>query len=332
MFKTTINLGKIDFNGSGRKNCKVTIEVEIKPVHPSFLTWNLTPVPEDAVELSICGNIWNPRETDTACGGQCRDAIREFFIGNKNIQRLCDIWDEYHLNGLKSGTREQTEALRDMPKAAYPGSHYDKACAWLKDKNLLEVPYPDGRYTKTDGLGRSEPAKYKYGSAWLYQPIPQAIIDEVKSICEALYAEDRYQSSGKVDEVDDSLESFCVKHGISMAVNHVDSNPHMNDDGRDPGANHYECVFKCGKKKFTTYFSKGSALKGKPTIVEVLGCIAQDSQSCDCDFEEWASNCGYDVDSRAAEKIFNTCRDQALKLEKFLGEKLYAELLKVELA
>lgn len=41
---TTFNLGKVDYDRSGRRNCLATIE----------LTW-------DGSRCSVCASIWNPR-------------------------------------------------------------------------------------------------------------------------------------------------------------------------------------------------------------------------------------------------------------------------------
>jgi len=51
MYRKIVGFGKVDFNHSGRKNCAVTVEVEIKDG-------------EKGPGLSICGNVWNPRRTD----------------------------------------------------------------------------------------------------------------------------------------------------------------------------------------------------------------------------------------------------------------------------
>jgi hypothetical protein len=51
-----------------------------------------------------------------------------------------------------------------MEPAVYPQSHYDKACAHLEAKGLL--------------LDRG----YRYGSAWLSEPLPSDVVQEVESI------------------------------------------------------------------------------------------------------------------------------------------------------
>jgi len=43
-------------------------------------------------------------------------------------------------------------------------------------------------------------------------------------------------------------------------------------------------------------------------------------------FESWASEYGYDTDSRDAERIYKLCLDIGLKLRNRLGDKLLGEL------
>lgn len=56
-----------------------------------------------------------------------------------------------------------------------------------------------------------------------------------------------------------------------------------------------------------------------PTAEEVLDCLASEASAMDQSFEDWASDFGYDVDSRKAEKAYNACREQGFALRKLLG-------------
>lgn len=85
--KKTFDFGKIDYNGTGRKNCAVTVEVELRQK-------------EDGREvLSICGNIWNTRHTDIYCGGQCLDTIARY-VKTPLFKELYRFWKLYHLNDM----------------------------------------------------------------------------------------------------------------------------------------------------------------------------------------------------------------------------------------
>lgn len=62
--------------------------------------------------------------------------------------------------------------------------------------------------------------------------------------------------------------------------------------------------------------------KFRPDVVDILECLASDFQGLDCSytFEEWAEVLGYDSDSRAAERIYNTILDQWKDFRTAFGE------------
>jgi hypothetical protein len=149
MTRKTFSFGKIDYNGSGRKNCLVTLEVELK-------------VKEDKKVFTVCGNIWNPRETDIYSGGQNLDDIAEY-IHIPLFKKIYRLWKLYHLNDMNSGTLAQDEALKNCQ---YKNNRYDysEACEYLKSVNL----YDDNGY--------------KYGHSWLYRAIPEEDLKDIESI------------------------------------------------------------------------------------------------------------------------------------------------------
>ena len=159
-----LGLGKIDYLGRGRKANAVALELEIREIqwHEGKLTTNLEPCPPTAHELSICGEIWNHIRTDCYSAGQNTDEIRKSFKGSKRVQRICEIWDRWHLNGMKSGTVLQT-AVIDAYKKANPDWRYDygQACEILKKEGVYED------------------RGYKYGSSWLCEPLPPEIEAEI---------------------------------------------------------------------------------------------------------------------------------------------------------
>ena len=167
-FKKEISLGKIDYNGRGRKNHEVSLKIELRNKEEAR-DWDTLQEVQNVPELSISGNVWNTRKTDIVSGGQNDDTIREYFGSNPKVRRLIEIWNDYHLNDMKTGTIRQTEAVE---KAGIKGREYDynKAVEHLKEIGLYE----------DDG--------YKYGHGWLYQPIPETVIAEVKEIAESFPA------------------------------------------------------------------------------------------------------------------------------------------------
>ena len=126
-----------------------------------------------------------------------------------------------------------------------------------------------------------------------------------------------------------TMASFIAKHKILMTANRVKTNPNMSDMGKD--ARHWRCTFHATEtaNKLVIPFSQGSAHKAEPTAADVLDCLASDAASIENakGFEDWASDFGYDTDSRKAEKTYNACKSQAEDLAAYLGDEAYQELL-----
>lgn len=66
-----------------------------------------------------------------------------------------------------------------------------------------------------------------------------------------------------------------------------------------------------------------------PTLGDIIDCLASDS--CGIanarDFEEWASEYGYDTDSRKAYDTFKVCATQSHLFEHLIGQDIFEELL-----
>ena len=123
-----------------------------------------------------------------------------------------------------------------------------------------------------------------------------------------------------------NVKQFCNKHKIKARADWADANPHMADS---QNMNHFKVTLRHDGRQMTLYFSQGYGISGEPTAADVLNCLASDSSSVENarSFEDWASDLGFDPDSRKAEKIFKVCEKQAERLKKFLGEDLYKILL-----
>lgn len=160
-FKKVISFGKIAYTGNAKTN-EVTLEIEIRNKTEVIEYENLTQM-FDVPEISVCGNVWNSKHTDIEMGGQCLDSLIELLPNNKRLRRITEIWKQYHLNGLKSDTKTQTEAIEAW-KAQGNKYDYTAACEYLKSIGL---------YTDRG---------YKYGHGWLYMPVPAEIIEELKAL------------------------------------------------------------------------------------------------------------------------------------------------------
>ncbi len=66
---------------------------------------------------------------------------------------------------------------------------------------------------------------------------------------------------------------------------------------------------------------EAAATRYEPDIVDVVGCLLTDASALDYDlFEQWASDLGYDTDSRSAERTYNTCREHGAELRIMLRD------------
>lgn len=124
-----------------------------------------------------------------------------------------------------------------------------------------------------------------------------------------------------------TIEQFVKTNRIRMTVERIDSNPNMDDAAN---MDHWKCILSMGRKRMTITFSQGYGHSGaEPETASVLNCLSSDSASFEnaSSFEDWASDFGYDANSRKAERTFKTIEHLTKRLRNFLGEDLYQQLL-----
>ncbi len=98
-------------------------------------------------------------------GGQDRESLREAALGDldeltaEQAVELADLWDNYHLNGLKAACVHQ-QAEADRIFSAMPG-YSNSDARWAE---LSQLPCPEG---------------YSYGTKWLVEPLPIKVADRV---------------------------------------------------------------------------------------------------------------------------------------------------------
>lgn len=176
-FKAKINLGKIAYEGRSRKNNAVQIEVSLKTKEKG-VNWNTLKKENDVTVFSMSGGIWNPSKSDMISAGQNLDEIAKYFKSNRKVKELIGYWEEYHLNDMNAGTKKQTEAIEKWMKQ---GNRYDysKALEYLES---IDLDVDKG---------------YKYGSQWLYKPIPKKAVDRIIKLCKELQ-EEKFEDGGSV--------------------------------------------------------------------------------------------------------------------------------------
>lgn len=84
------------------------------------------------------------------------------------VERFLDIWDRWHLNDMRAGTPEQMDYVRNYRKH-HAMANYDEICNALKNAGLYEVVRADGTL-------------YKYGHAWILEPIPADVVQFLEGL------------------------------------------------------------------------------------------------------------------------------------------------------
>lgn len=116
-----------------------------------------------------------------------------------------------------------------------------------------------------------------------------------------------------------TMTQFIAKYSIRMDAERTDTNPDMDDSTQ---MDHWLCTMRSRKHSMRVHFSMGYGHNGKaPTAADVLDSLASDSASIENarDFADWASDFGYDADSRKAERTYRACERLARRLRRFLG-------------
>jgi hypothetical protein len=98
--------GKIAYS-SNRKINRVTIEVTIYEHENKALTIDGEEI-EKYLTFTASANVWNNIQSDIVAGGQMIDELaKDYFKNNTKFQAIFKIWQKWHLNDLKAGTRKQ---------------------------------------------------------------------------------------------------------------------------------------------------------------------------------------------------------------------------------
>lgn len=377
-------LGKLSRNGDKRapRNCE------------AVLTWELREQ-EGKPEFSAQGEVWNHLKTDIVQGGQCVEELAAKFPRDVRAQRICAVWVKYHLNGMNAGTPEQSAALEagraklaermrregDAGRLFYSegkpnwhavAAHLGKSSAYEIDQDilltggLLEVPVTDE--LRASALGGLPPdAKvYRYGTCWLYRPIPDDVIALIKrgfqDECETLAADP--------DEAGEPDTDLLAESGLSIVAQFVPFSQSRNKKEKQPSLNWRITVQHNGLALFVCDYSAGSAHcpaygnktrwtpaerrdaialeceKGRtvkrflaslsmpqygeaiePNARDVISSLLHDCSAIDCrSFEDWCAESGVDGDTRKARETYNECMAHAVALRAAVGSVMFDKL------
>lgn len=143
----------------------MTVEIALRPLteRPRQTVDHKWVTHEGGKELSICGTLYRKGvKTDAAIlsAGQNLDDVLTLTQWQNpwtpdELVELHDIWKRWHLNDMRAGCEHQT-------KIVYESSRY-------------------GRRVNINGTTEANecPVGYKYGSAWLYEPLPDDVIERI---------------------------------------------------------------------------------------------------------------------------------------------------------
>jgi len=170
ILKKTIKIGKIKevapFTYAEPREvwASVILEIELKEIRdPFIITIDGKKVPKE-VRLSICGTIEYHRTF--IAGGQIKDTLEKAYKNNTLSLKIPDalfikileIWDKWHLNDLRAYCIHQKPIVE-----RHKGKSYDE---------LIKIPE----------LKKCPVCGYRYGSQWRYEPLPEEVIEFIKSL------------------------------------------------------------------------------------------------------------------------------------------------------
>ena len=104
--------------------------------------------------------------------------------------------------------------------------------------------------------------------------------------------------------------------GVTMTATQTDNN---NPNWQDADAWKVRLRYQ-GRSMTLTFYQWRGHHGQAPEAEGVMGCLLSDASSAEADFESWASDLGFDPDSRKAEKTYRQVRKQTASLRRLLGE------------
>lgn len=266
----------------------------------AFVEWELK-----EGRFSMSGEVWDRQGGDITMGGQCIDEIAKAFPNDKKLQRMAAIWQRWHLNDMKAGSLRQESWLREHTKEAeaHRGDHYEWASAALTAAGLN--PDSEYRYTGEGAANVSQPGGYKYGSAWVKDPLPASVVLEIQLWGQGGAAEPK------------PFADFINDRRITLI---------LHEGGTKDNARQFRAVLKMGDHRLIIpQYHQGLGINGDPTAGDILRAVVLDAALVDgSSFEDFCANLGYDTDSRKAEKVYAACKREAADLMEFLGAEDYA--------
>jgi len=240
--------------------------------------------------LSITGTNGQNREETADINN-----YKELFVSQEDLQTIINIWEKWHLNDLKAGTEKQQAFIKEWEQNNK--YEYSAVCEALKKAEL----YEDNNY--------------KYGHAWLVNPLPEEVITEITSI---------FEKYNKVEHTEQKTNKATYKQ---FEVKASYKGTKKADWSSDNFNNHMVTVTNTETEQKITFEFWASivnpVLNSEYDILNAFYCFVGDAVSAKENFENFCSEFGYDSDSRTAEKIYKKCKKQLEKLNKIYTGDIY---------
>lgn len=293
---------------------------------------------ENGLEFSASGEF-------DGSSGQCLDSIGKAYPDDATVQSMVNVWQRWHLNGMRAGTREQCAEIKRRRKLAEDhartvengeryfydkemtqsnwhslcelfghSSYYSWECAILKDAGLYEVPLPEGLQA-TGGFPEevtSGKRGYRFGERWIFEPLPAEVLAEIES-----------WPQGKAAPLHEyKAKQFLAEHGLRMRITLSDSKPAPWDG---PSGHHYRVTITRERTRgarivFDFFGSVADAEKGEDiTPYDVLSCVSSDVHTPET-FADYCREFGEEEDSIKAKQTFRRCDRFARRLRAFFTE------------
>lgn len=156
------DFGKIAYKGNRKINSvEVWIELENEDNKPVF---------------NASAHVYNSTKTDVVLSGQCFDELSAY-INNKTFQKIKKFWCLYHCNNLHPGTPKQEKAIRDYLLRNHSAIYTPDDL-----KNIHHLCDLSEIYNFLESIDLLVDNGHKYGSDFLYEPIPEDDLKEIKAL------------------------------------------------------------------------------------------------------------------------------------------------------